>query len=131
MPKNADLMNLTWPHILGSLILERIPRQQAGAGHFVLFAGCDLLHIRSSPQQDTRNSEYVVCRRIYFGSRTFELARSLHDISPLLGDPRFNTKEEMDTRYARVAASALYTIGYIIGKNDSLSLRFYVDFGYY
>ncbi|KAG0356551.1 hypothetical protein BG005_004517 [Podila minutissima] len=35
-----------------------------------------------------------------------------------LSDPRFNTKEEMDTRYARVAASSLYTIGYII---DSLS----------
>ncbi|KAF9305638.1 hypothetical protein BGZ74_009482 [Mortierella antarctica] len=31
-----------------------------------------------------------------------------------LSDPRFNTKEEMDTRYARVAASSLYTIGYII-----------------
>ncbi|KAF9430363.1 hypothetical protein BGZ94_007186 [Podila epigama] len=33
-------------------------------------------------------------------------------------DPRFNTKEEMDTRYARVAASSLYTVGYII---DTLS----------
>ncbi|KAF9570336.1 hypothetical protein EC968_001949 [Mortierella alpina] len=35
-----------------------------------------------------------------------------------LSDPRFNTKEEMDTRYARVASSALYTLGYTI---DTLS----------
>ncbi|KAF9112915.1 hypothetical protein BGX27_002580 [Mortierella sp. AM989] len=31
-----------------------------------------------------------------------------------LSDPRFITKEEMETRYARVASSSLYTIGYII-----------------
>ncbi|KAG0049028.1 hypothetical protein BGZ83_006127 [Gryganskiella cystojenkinii] len=35
-----------------------------------------------------------------------------------LSDPRFNTKEEMDTRYGRVASSALYTLGYVI---DTLS----------
>ncbi|KAG0215792.1 hypothetical protein BGX28_008102 [Mortierella sp. GBA30] len=35
-----------------------------------------------------------------------------------LSDPRFNTKEEMETRYARVASSSLYTLGYII---DTLS----------
>ncbi|KAF9922671.1 hypothetical protein FBU30_007218 [Linnemannia zychae] len=37
-----------------------------------------------------------------------------------LSDPRFNTKEEMDTRYARVVSSSLYTLGYII---DTLSLE--------
>ncbi|KFH64295.1 hypothetical protein MVEG_10120 [Podila verticillata NRRL 6337] len=40
-----------------------------------------------------------------------------------LSDPRFNTKEEMDTRYARVAASALHTIGYIIDNLSSEALE--------
>ncbi|KAF8965509.1 hypothetical protein BGZ46_000588 [Entomortierella lignicola] len=35
-----------------------------------------------------------------------------------LSDPRFNTKEEMEARYARVASSSLYTIGYVIGSGD-------------
>ncbi|KAI1319237.1 hypothetical protein EDD11_004631 [Mortierella claussenii] len=42
----------------------------------------------------------------------------LNKTAETLSDPRFNTKEEMDTRYARVASSSLYTIGYII---DTLS----------
>ncbi|KAG0369899.1 hypothetical protein BC939DRAFT_460957 [Gamsiella multidivaricata] len=40
-----------------------------------------------------------------------------------LSDPRFNTKEEMDTRYARVASSSIYTIGYIIETLSSESLE--------
>ncbi|KAG0019855.1 hypothetical protein BGZ80_005180 [Entomortierella chlamydospora] len=38
----------------------------------------------------------------------------LNKTAETLSDPRFNTKEEMETRYARVASSSLYTIGYII-----------------
>lgn len=33
--------------------------------------------------------------------------------SETFSDPRFNTPEEMEARYARVAASSLYTLGYI------------------
>ncbi|KAF8932033.1 hypothetical protein BGZ58_007282 [Dissophora ornata] len=40
-----------------------------------------------------------------------------------LSDPRFNTKEEMDTRYARVASSSLYTLGYIIETLSPESLE--------
>ncbi|KAG9326507.1 hypothetical protein KVV02_007656 [Mortierella alpina] len=40
-----------------------------------------------------------------------------------LSDPRFNTKEEMDTRYARVASSALYTLGYTIDTLSPASLE--------
>ncbi|KAF9958836.1 hypothetical protein BGZ72_010818 [Mortierella alpina] len=40
-----------------------------------------------------------------------------------LSDPRFNTKEEMDTRYARVASSALYTLGYTIDTLSPVSLE--------
>ncbi|KAF9349655.1 hypothetical protein BGX26_012073 [Mortierella sp. AD094] len=40
-----------------------------------------------------------------------------------LSDPRFNTKEEMETRYARVASSSLYTIGYIIETLSAESLE--------
>ncbi|KAG0263746.1 hypothetical protein BG011_008175 [Mortierella polycephala] len=50
---------------------------------------------------------------IYYVSETL-----LNKTPETLSDPRFNTKEEMDTRYARVASSALYTLGYII---DTLS----------
>ncbi|KAG0329930.1 hypothetical protein BGZ99_010041 [Dissophora globulifera] len=38
-------------------------------------------------------------------------------------DPRFNTKEEMETRYARVASSSLYTLGYVIDTLSSESLN--------
>ncbi|KAF9586418.1 hypothetical protein BGW38_005358 [Lunasporangiospora selenospora] len=40
-----------------------------------------------------------------------------------LSDPRFSSKEEMDTRYARVASSSLYTIGYITESLSSEALE--------
>ncbi|KAF9902420.1 hypothetical protein EC991_004967 [Linnemannia zychae] len=44
-----------------------------------------------------------------------------------LSDPRFNTKEEMDTRYARVASSSLYTLGYIIETLSPEALEKHAD----
>ncbi|KAG0212201.1 hypothetical protein BGX33_003786 [Mortierella sp. NVP41] len=44
-----------------------------------------------------------------------------------LSDPRFNTKEEMDTRYARVASSSLYTLGYIIETLSHEALEKHAD----
>ncbi|KAF8938278.1 hypothetical protein BGZ47_008652 [Haplosporangium gracile] len=44
-----------------------------------------------------------------------------------LSDPRFNTKEEMDTRYARVASSSLYTLGYIIDTLSPEALEKHAD----
>ncbi|KAF9436112.1 hypothetical protein BGZ76_004789 [Entomortierella beljakovae] len=38
-------------------------------------------------------------------------------------DPRFNTKEEMEARYSRVASSSLYTIGFIIENLTPESLE--------
>ncbi|KAF9960084.1 hypothetical protein BGZ65_012771, partial [Modicella reniformis] len=40
-----------------------------------------------------------------------------------LSDPRFNTAEEMETRYARVAAGSLYTLGYITETLSSESME--------
>jgi hypothetical protein len=37
-------------------------------------------------------------------------------------DARFNTKEEMEARYARVASSSFFTIGYIIGKWENSNI---------
>ncbi|KAF9139307.1 hypothetical protein BGX30_008106 [Mortierella sp. GBA39] len=44
-----------------------------------------------------------------------------------LSDPRFSTKEEMDTRYARVASSSLYTLGYIIDTLSPEALEKHAD----
>ncbi|KAK3842947.1 MAG: hypothetical protein J3R72DRAFT_123509 [Linnemannia gamsii] len=44
-----------------------------------------------------------------------------------LSDPRFSTKEEMDTRYARVASSSLYTLGYIIETLSPEALEKHTD----
>ncbi|KAF9907518.1 hypothetical protein BX616_000396 [Lobosporangium transversale] len=47
----------------------------------------------------------------------------LNKSSETFSDPRFNTKEEMDSRYARVASSSLYTIGYIAETLSAESLE--------